>query len=108
MGAKVILLKNLDLASDKRLVNGSIGTVIRWASGPKEVDYDSVTTIIDGKMGSPSKHERKSVVKHKEERIQKWLEANPTKVPIVRDACHVRDAFGGIDHHVDGLMRFTF
>ena len=91
VGAKVILLKNLDQISEQRLVNGSIGTIIRWASTPEEVKYDSVP-VTHGQLGpaskqdQPSKEERHSLVKHTEDYIQQWLKKNPTKVPIVRGA----------------------
>lgn len=88
VGAKVILLKNLDQISEQRLVNGSIGTIIRWASKLEEVKYDSVK-VINGQMGGvgpASKEERHSLVKHTEDYIQQWLKKNPTKVPIVRGA----------------------
>lgn len=92
VGAKVILLKNLDQVAEQRLVNGSIGTIIRWASTPKEVKYDSLPAT-NGQMGGhaskqdqPSKEERHSLVKHTEDYIQQWLKKNSTKVPIVRGA----------------------
>jgi hypothetical protein len=81
VGAKVILLKNLDLVSDKRLVNGSVGTIVRWATGPEEVDFDSHPTLTSGST-SPSK-QRPVVQEHKDTYVQEWLHDNPTKVPIV-------------------------
>jgi hypothetical protein len=92
IGAKVILLKNLDLKSDQRLVNGSVGTIIRWAAGPHEVDYDSLGGVGGGGLqpgspapASPSKQpERASALEHQETYVKMWLKDHATDVPIVR------------------------
>jgi len=81
VGAKVILLKHLDLVSDFRLVNGSVGTIIRWATGPEEVDFDSAPALTPGSM-SPTK-QRAEAQEHKETYVKKWLRDHPTDVPIV-------------------------
>lgn len=85
-GAKVILLKNLDLVSDQRLVNGSVGTIIRWASGPNDVHYDTVLGGVAAQaaaMASGQQQERRSDQGYKDTYIERWLKQNWDKVPIV-------------------------
>lgn len=91
-GAKVILLKNVDLQSDKRLVNGSVGTIIRWASGPQDMNFDSHAAGgagVGAGPASPTKGPmslaRRTEREHMEQFTAKWLKQHPTSVPIVRE-----------------------
>lgn len=101
-GAKVILLKNLDLHSDLYLVNGSIGTIVKWATTLEEAHFDSQPGGAAAAMSSADAREaRRSEWEYKENHVQKWLKKHFTKVPIVRTLP------GDEAFHADGRREVT-
>lgn len=110
LGAKVLLLKNLDLVGPKKLVNGSVGVVVAWAPVDDPcLDQDIEEEMmgkekergrkggagtedqleeLTSKKGSPSPTKRRrdkehDLIEYKERVINEWLEANKRRIPVV-------------------------
>ncbi|GAB5037275.1 dna helicase aaa partial [Nannochloropsis oceanica] len=109
LGAKVLLLKNLDLVGPKKLVNGSVGVVVSWAPLDDPcLDLDMEEEVTGkGKKGgnggagteeqmegltsrkaspSPTKRRRDKehdLIEYKEKVVNEWFEANKRRIPVV-------------------------
>jgi len=107
LGAKILLLKNVDLLGPQKLVNGSVGMVVEWApEGNPFFDQDT-SGVGAGAAGgeseenlrepSPAPHavetrppssengtdNKRSLHCYKERLVEAWYTANKSRIPVV-------------------------
>ncbi len=110
LGAKVLLLKNLDLKGEKRLVNGSVGKIVGWApkknpfldeivdeKGEKfadvHVDGGGAAAEEEGQTTRQRERER-DMIAYKERKVKEWYRTNGDRIPMVEFTCRRRKAIG--------------